>query len=141
MQSWIIALLMIHNAHGQSTNFIITPRDTLLLEVQEVDNALIITRVKEIKDTSKTVLIMMKHESKIVKGETHWVTVLTLASSFSKPLTYKAKIRSLGANILEDTNVRPICPRIFAREKWNWIVLSITLSDWKITNQQAVCNF
>jgi hypothetical protein len=105
------------------------PGETVNIEIEQ-ENGIIksITAVKEIKDSSKTVIISFTQS---VNKNVHELMMLKMTNPFANDLIYKANIFLLKQQKWVSTSVYPVGAGIAAFETWPDIIISIGLNGWK----------
>jgi hypothetical protein len=111
----------------------IYPGETIYVVVEQ-DNGVIkkMTAVKEITDSSKTLIIKFSQKS---NDKVHEMMILEIHNPFNKNLIYKAKMFLLKRNEWYNTNVYPVFAGLSSFETWPDIIISLGLGNWKFTDK------
>jgi len=104
------------------------PGETLFIEVDQTDgNIQSLKAVKEIKDSSKTVILKFVQ---VVEKKKHAQMMLTVVNPFRYNLVYQANIFLLNQQKWVKTNVYPVFAGISGIETWQDIIISAGLGGW-----------
>jgi hypothetical protein len=110
----------------------IYPGETIYLEAEEKDGKLVLTSVREIKDSSKTITVTCTQT--VTKGK-HENVMLKVTNPFNKSLTYSARMFHMKANKWIATNVLPVQPNLTAFEMWPDVIITFGLSNWQLSSK------
>jgi hypothetical protein len=110
----------------------IYPGETIFLEVvQENDSIKSMKAVKQITNPEITLSITFSQKC---EKKAHQMMMLQIQNPFSKNLTYEAKMFLLTPKKWVNTDVYPIGAGLSGIETWPDIIISLSLSNWKFTN-------
>jgi hypothetical protein len=107
----------------------IYPGETIYLEAEEKDGKLILSSVKAIKDSTKTISVTCTQS--VNKGN-HENVMLKVTNPFNRSLTYSARMFHLKANKWLVTNVLPVRPGLTSFEMWPDVIITFGLFDWQL---------
>jgi hypothetical protein len=105
------------------------PGEKIYVEVEQENNEIkSMTAVKEIKDSSKTLIISF---TQTLKKKVHESMMLNIHNPFSTALAYDAQIYLLAQKKWGNTDVYPVEARLSGIEIWPDVITSIGLGHWK----------
>lgn len=105
------------------------PGEKIYVEVEQENNEIkSMTAVKEIKDSSKTLIISF---TQTLKKKAHESIMLNIHNPFSTALVYDAQIYLLAQKKWASTDVYPVEAGLSGIEMWPDVITSIGLGHWK----------
>jgi len=108
----------------------IYPGEKLFIETEVLKNKIInMKSVKEIKDSTKTIVITLTH---VVKNNVYSRTTLDIENPFEKDLIYEAKMFLMKKNKWIQRKVHPVRSKLRSIEIWPDVIVTIALIGWKL---------
>lgn len=108
----------------------IYPSEELYIEINVKRNKIVdMKSVREIKDSTKTVVISLTH---VEKDSIYSTTMLDVHNPFKKDLIYKAKMYLMKYNKWVPTNVYPVRSKLSSIEIWPDVIVTMALTGWEL---------
>jgi CxxC motif-containing protein len=118
------------SAFVQNNNIVqIYPGEKIFLEAKIINDSLRLKSVKEIKNPEKTITVSCTQA--VTKGK-HENIMLKIENPFDKDLYYSASMYLMRSSKWVPTNVYPVKAKLIAFEMWPDVIITLTLTDWKL---------